>query len=262
MKDDFEALRAMIYSGRGITVGMTPSGNQFIGYSLTGRRPFSQAREVLQGKKTGTVRTNATNRKTLEEGSSALLIYPAIVPLGNALIASNGAQTDLIYSQAMNVPEFQHPNLLLSHAFGNPSFRYDSQNDRWIDITTYEPDEPNNTPRISACLFEDWGAFHIVRCKDGKKDTDITGFELLPGEGKLITTYKGGNETPLLPFEGEPLEVKINSETAGGIAEGIYSAIYGGQNQGDNYRVSAAVMLQKKAGGLETAIINRSERGN
>tara|TARA_Y100000310_G_scaffold112743_1_gene111248 strand:+ start:4329 stop:5117 length:789 start_codon:yes stop_codon:yes gene_type:complete len=261
MKDDFEALKDMVYSGRGITVGMTPLGNQFIGYSLTGRSPSSQARELVQAEKTGTVRTSVTDRETLEKGSPALLIYPAIVPVRGALIASNGAQTDLIYSQVMNVPRFQHPNLLLSHTFGNSSFRYDHQNDRRIDITTYEPDEPNNTPRISACLFEDWAALHIVRCEDGEKDTDITGFKLLPGEGKLITTYKGGNETPLLPFEGQPLEVKVNSETAGGIAEGIYSAIYGGQNQGDNYRVSAAVMLQKKAGDLETAIINRSERG-
>jgi IMP cyclohydrolase len=46
MIDDFSKLKAMKYSGRGITIGMTTEGNSFIGYTLTGRSSSSQARKI------------------------------------------------------------------------------------------------------------------------------------------------------------------------------------------------------------------------
>jgi len=267
MPNDFSALANMDYSGRGIIVGATPYfGNPFVGYSLTGRSPSSQARELVFGENTGTIRTNVTDREQLEKGSPALLLYPAVVTIGDVMIASNGAQTKLLYSAVMNAitrDEQINPEDILELAFREPSYEYDQMGDRWIDITTYEPDSPNNTPRISLCMMGLSAAMHIVRCTDGKKDVEIHPFGLELGRGKLITTYKGGNEKPLLPFVSQPLYVTIDSESVEKIAEGLYAAVYGGTKPGDNYRVAAAVMLKNMvAGDIETEVINRSERGS
>jgi IMP cyclohydrolase len=269
MADDFSSLENMIYSGRGIVAGMTPSGNWFVGYSLTGRSPPSQARELVEGKETGTIRTNVTDKEQLEKGSPALLLYPAIVPVEDRIIASNGAQTKLIYSVIRNenftpgVDLTRLPPLaILKEAFKEPFWEYDEKDDRWIDITTYEPDAPNNTPRISACVIDKIAAFDIVyRGENGEKSRITREVHLEPGKGKLITTYKGGNEKPLLPFVGEPLDVAMTSTTSDNIAESIYEAIRGGAEPGENYRVSAAVMLCKPSGNIYTTIINRSQRG-
>ena len=276
-KDNFKALEEMIYSGRGITVGKTPSGNFFIGYSLTGRSSFSQARELLQGRDTGIIRVSAITdesrlkkmfnitdkeqlvklQENLKKGSPALTIYPAINPLSyDTLIASNGAQTKLLYQKG-----FETPESLIESSFKEPFFEYDEKEDRWIDITTYEPDAPNNTPRISACVKENKAAMHLVWEDQGKKKQKIFPLYLYSGKGKLITTYFGENENPLAPFQGEPLNVEISSGSANDIAESIYTAIHGGQEQKDNYRVAAAVIMLKP-GGLETAIINRVDRGD
>ncbi len=259
--DDLNALEKMVYSGRGIIVGMTPNGNSFIGYSLTGRSSSSQARK-LKREQSGVIRTDVTDKKQLERGSPALLLYPAIVPIPEkkSIIASNGAQTKLIYSELMQndySPGFE----ILRRAFSKKFFEYDKKDDRWIDITTYEPDEPNNTPRISACVIDNLVATSIIRCKDGKREEKIFSMELKPGMGKLITTYKGGNEKPLLPFEDKPLDIIINSEFPEEITESIYEAIYDGQNPGDDYRIAAATALyNKKTKVFEYAIINRSEK--
>ncbi len=263
MKDDFSALEKMTYSGRGIVIGMTPSGKTFIGYSLTGRSPSSQARMLIQEERTKIIRTEVTNRKKLEEGSPSLLLYPAIIPFKETMIAGNGAHTKLIYSTLVNsLKNSSHidPICILETAFREPFFEYDEKEDRWIDLTTYEPDPPNNTPRISACVFESHGAMHIVRCNErGEKEQEIHRFNLRPRFGKMITTYSGGNERPLKPFTEKPLDVKISSEKVEEIAESLYAAIRS-PNLEYNYRVAVAVMMMDK-GNFETKIINRSDRG-
>lgn len=269
MTDGLSALEDMIYSGRGIIVGMTPEWSPFMAYSLTGRSPPSQARELLEGENTRTIRTSVTNKEELEKGSPALLLYPVIAHLDGVMLASNGAQTKLLYSAAMknrNELGIQGSVVLqaiMKDAFKEPFWEYDQKDDRWIDITTYEPDAPNSTPRISACMNETSAFMHIIKCgENGKKEETLHKIASLePGKGTLITTYKGGNEKPLAPFTGLPLDIAINSNTAEGIVESVYSAIYGGANPEDNYRVAAAVMmLNKETKDISTKIINRSQR--
>ncbi len=260
-KDNFSVLNKMIYSGRGITVGKTPSGTSFIGYSLTGRSSSSQARGLVGGLNTRVIRTDVTDPEQLRKGSPALLLYPAIMPVGdNTLVASNGAQTKLLYNQAKQ-SRLLLPESLIKRSFREPFFEYDEKEDRLIDITTYEPDAPNNTPRISAHVKENIAIMNIIWEDKGKKKYETFSRDLFPGKGKLITTYSGGNEKPLAPFQGNPLDVEIGSETAQGIVENIYEAMHGGQTPDDNYRVAAAVAMLKP-GGLETAIINRVGRGD
>lgn len=268
MKNDFSALQNMIYSGRGITIGITPNASPFIGYTLTGRSPPSQARKLVKEEKTNTIRTDVIDKEQLEKGNPALLLYPALTFHKNALIASNGAQTQLLYSALQNpcVSDKTNVGRVIDYAFDQPIFLYDYKDDTYIDITTFEPDAPNNTPRISALLRDNIGAFHLVNfCKGFKENKfdKITEVNLIPGKGKLMTTYSGGNETPLAPFDDDPLDVIIRSETANEIVEDLYNAIGRPNPNDDNkvYRVSAAVMMLK-GGKLEVAIRNRSEIGN
>lgn len=260
MKDDFSALENMLYIGRGILIGMTPSGKPFVGYSLTGRSPSSQARILVQEKRTRIIRTDVTDRKRLEEGSPALLLYPAIIPYKEVIIAGNGAHTKLIYSSLINNiknSDSINPINLLEDAFKKPFFEYDEKEDRWIDLTSYEPDFPNNTPRISACLANDHGAMQIVRCNEkGEKEREVHEFNLKSGFCKIITTYSGMSEKILKPFTGEPLNANISSERVEEIAENLYASIRGKSEH--DYRVAVAVMMKEN---FEAKIINRIDRG-
>lgn len=269
MRNDFSALKKMIYSGRGITVGLTPAGHPFIAYSLTGRSPSSQARELLSGENTKITRTSVTDEKELTKGSPALLLYPAVVPVlserYSALICSNGAQTKLIYSTMLSydknvvakVDKYSQIDFsdyiepVLQSSFQEPFYEYDERDDRWIDITTFEPDHPNYTPRISALILHDrsWkknhAGIHIVwRDTSGQKKERIYKFDLIYGQGNLITTYAGHNDKPLSPFIGELLEVGIESDDETNICQSIYNTIKGDIN-GINPQVSAAVVMLK-----------------
>lgn len=261
METDLSALASMKYSGRGIAVFMTPNGTMGAAYTLTGRSPPSQARELLEGEKTHTIRTSVTDPEQLSKGSSALLIYPAAVPVSGGLVLSNGAQTELIYSTWRRIHECS-PDTVLYEAFKVPAFRYDPEKDRWIDITTFEPDAPNNTPRISAAARDDKAAIHIVRCGgDGNKLQEVDFFRLESGKGKLITTYDGDNTNPLQPYVGAPEPIEIGSDSIGEIAEAFYASLSKGDKPGEDWRVAVAAVLLGWSG-LETAIINRSQRGD
>jgi len=97
MNDDFSALRNMKYSGRGIMIGLTLDEKPFIGYSLTGRSPPSQARKLEYDPNQKIISTQVTDKEQLAKGNAALLIYQAVAFVGNGLmIASNGRQTRLL----------------------------------------------------------------------------------------------------------------------------------------------------------------------
>ncbi len=264
MIDNFTTLKDKLYSGRGITLGMTPQGNPFVGYTLTGRSPSSQARKLVYDQVLQTIRTDVTDPEQLRQGNPALLIYPAIIAVGNnRIVISNGSQTTLL-AQA---PKEHRDNLDYFPAVppidvlvaGMFSDTFEKVSIQGIDLRTYEPDAPNFTPRISGCINRNYGAFHIVR----KSSTDapehsLFTFHLEPGVAKIITTYHGGNEQPLHPFRSEPLDAKIFSNDAPTLAEQLYDAI--GPKDERNYRVAAAVMIIKDSN-QEVAIINRSQRG-
>jgi len=276
MADDLSALENMVYSGRAFVIGMTPAGNEFVGYSLTGRSSGSRERELQSGWDTQVIRTKATDEEKMRKdpkANAALLLYPAIVPVHNAIIVSNGIQTELIYSvlnsgsSVQNIIASSHPDTqpYIRQALGKPSFRYDSKNDMWIDITSYEPDSPIYTPRISGLVIGDKATMHIVRRgSNRRRDIGMHSFNLEPGRGKLITTYKGGNEDPYpLSFVGEPLDVTIESQDAHGIVLSIYKAIEGGSEPGENYRVAAAVMMHdRKNNEMNVSVKNRTEEGS
>ena len=261
MVDDFFALTAMRYSGRGIAVGLTRDGKLFVGYSLTGRSPSSQARKLVYDGPSQTISTEVTDVEQLRKGNPALLIYPAIKQVRDKIVASNGLQTRLLHEviDSTDLKQRQHPANILVDAFTVP--RMNGQDEQLIDLASYEPDPPNFTPRISACVNENQRvAFCIIRKLYGCAEVSIHPLNLRPGTARIITTYKGGNESPLLPFEGSPLEASVFSTTAQDICRSIYEAI--GPKGGDNFRVASAVMLRDRLGAGDTsvAIMNRYQR--
>ena len=255
MADDFSKLKEMKYSGRGITIGMTLEGNPFVGYTLTGRSPSSQARKLVYDKSLSTIRTDVTDQEQLKKGNPALLIYPAIIAVEKRrVVTSNGVQTKLLTNSArqMNMKDIRPIDILVD-AMNIPV------DENGIDITTYEPDAPNFTPRINGCLDKQLGGFYIVRkATEHSADVNTFSFNLEPGIARLITTYLGGNENPLLPFRDNPLEAKVQSVNASQICESLYDAI--GPKDGNNYRVAVAIMM-KKRDGLDVVVINRFDRG-
>lgn len=258
MRDDFSELEKMTYSGRGIIIGMTPEGRSFIGYTLTGRSPSSQARSLEYNATLKSINIGITDEKILRTGNPSLLVYSAIefIDDENArIIASNGKQTDIIRQYAYEDASLS-PLKLLDRVHASP-VSIDG-----IDVTTYEPDAPNSTPRISGCVGHNEGAFYLVKkMPDSDKPIRLPfPYLLRAGEAQIITTYHGNNDNPLSSFNyPRPLSASIASNNVVEICENLYEAI--GPKDGQNYRVAAAVMMLVGKRSFQTTTINRADLG-
>ena len=231
MSGNLEALANMEYPGRFMIIGRDASGeHNVIVYGITGRSPPSQARRFVEDKVLRVIRTEVTDKEQLEKGSPVLLIYPAIVAAGDAIVVSNGAQTNIVHTTIKNrydpAPVNSKPtaNTLLVAAFAEPSLVYDAKLG-WIDLATFEPDSPNNTPRISGCVLKDNAALAIIRSEDGKRTASYFDIHPINGKGKLIATYAGQNANPLPSFTGDPLDVSLEADNPRRTAQIVYEAL-------------------------------------
>lgn len=259
MAEGLENLAKMEYPGRFIILGMDLSGEQgVVVYGVTGRSQSSQARKFVFSEEHDVLRTDVTDKEQLEKGSPALLIYPAMARKYDAIIVSNGAQTNLLYETIEN--EVLGAEAIVREAMNNRVCMYDSKLG-FIDITGYEPDAPNNTPRISGAITpkspikKPKGALHIVRKGINFRHKEMFPFYLEPGKGYLIATYKGANENPLQGFDTEPLEVKITGTTQEDIANAVYETIAPKEGK-DDLRVAVACWFAKEK---KPYIINRHD---
>ena len=175
MLDFLTLLRENPYPGRGILVS-----RDLVYYFIMGRSANSRNRIFV--KTEDGIRTEAHDPAKLEDPS--LIIYHPVRTMGDALVVTNGDQTDTIC---------QHGD-----------FR------KGLMTREYEPDEPNWTPRISAILNAD-GSFEmsILKHKNGRCLREFFCYEGCDeNQGYFISTYQGvGN--PLPTFAGEPLEVTV-----------------------------------------------------
>ncbi len=237
-----EKLAEMEYPGRFIVVGSNHYGHLVVGYGLTGRSPPSKAREFLEGEKTHTVRTNATDPEELKKGSPALLLYPAITFLGNHVVASNGAQTKLLYSALLRDLERglrPSPETVLREALKEPFWEYDQKEDQWIDITTFEPDK-YHTPRINLVAHPSEACLHIVKEYEGRRHDQFYTFSLKQTEGKFISTYNGPSEP--VAFQGQPHLVTIPLVSAEELSRYFFNALK------PEYRVSVVAAIVEGSG--------------
>ena len=175
MNDFLELLKNNPYPGRGIAVG-----KDRVYYFIMGRSENSRNRvfvETADG-----IRTEAHDPAKMKDPS--LIIYHPVRTMGDALVVTNGDQTDTVCE------------------YGD--FR------KALMTRQYEPDGPNWTPRISAITYAD-GSFElsILKEKDGRCLREFFCYEgCEEGKGYFISTYQGDG-SPLPSFAGEPVEVTM-----------------------------------------------------
>ncbi len=225
MTEFLEFLKNNPYPGRGIAVG-----KDRVYYFIMGRSENSRNR-VFRAEGDD-VMIYPFDESKVEDPS--LIIYAPVRSLKNALIVTNGDQTDTIRDFLNKGDSFE--NALRTRGF--------------------EPDKPNYTPRISALLHWDknwWYQMSILKAADGegKKCNRFTfDFSPVPGLGHFIHTYVGDGK-PLPSFEGEPEQI----ETMNDIDE-FTNAIW--ENLNEDNKISLFVRyITLKNGDAETRIVNK-----
>jgi IMP cyclohydrolase len=258
-----EALARMEYPGRVIIMGRDPSGeHNIVAYAITGRSPSSRA-IVLVCDDQETVRTQVTDPEQLKWSNRRLLIYSCIRNLPEGLVVGNGAQTNLIVETMQNLTspgDRPAPVEILRKAFARPYLTGGDGHHGRVDLTSYEPDGPVFTPRISGCLMNGAALSIVKRAPDGAPARRYYQVPLTAGKGKLISTYAGENLDPLPSFEGQPRDVQLKGQTAQDLANAIYDALAPAGLQKD-LRVGVAVLWShvttQKA---QITILNRRDR--
>jgi hypothetical protein len=186
-----ESLRENKYPGRGIVIGQTPDGDSMVQvYWIMGRSENSRNRVFVQ--EGDIVRTAPFDESKVKDPS--LIIYNCTRVLGKAHIVTNGDQTDTIYYALEGGGTFESA----------------------LDGRTFEPDEPNYTPRISGIvnLGDRLHAYKlgILKTLGNNPDRPVRQYfcfgKPIPGAGHFIATYSGDG-APLPSFDGEPQLVKI-----------------------------------------------------
>ena len=179
-------LAANPYPGRGIVVGLTPDGaNAAMSYFIMGRSASSRNRRLID--RGDAVYTQAVDDR-IGFVDPSLYLYPAMKVVNGMTIITNGDQTNTIASYLGRGRSFEEA----------------------LRTRSYEPDEPNYTPRISALASVNMGGLSyrvsILRERGGTTFRAFYEYTGVAGEGHLIHTYVGDG-FPLPPFEGEPFNV-------------------------------------------------------
>jgi len=243
MNSALKNLTAMDYPGRVIILGRSRDGKTVVVYAITGRSPSSQARK-LEWSEDG-VWVRPTDEETLKKGHVDLLVYPAMLFFPGGVAVSNGKQT-VDVRRAL-----EHGSNALSVLSAS------------LIAWEYEPDPPIFTPRISGCILPGpKAALNIIkRGTDGAAARDSFEVTLLPGKGKMISTYDGVNKDPLRSFAGDPLNVNIDGTDSAQTAEAIYESLKP-SGAGPDFRVAVACLFAGDIAGnqYEVSIINRHER--
>ena len=228
-----EYLAANEYPGRGIAVAKAPDGRQmFIGYFIMGRSENSRNRVFDPVPERGGICTMAADPAKLEDPS--LIIYNPVLTLGKTHIVTNGDQTDTIFDEMSRGKSFADA----------------------LRTRTFEPDEPNYTPRISAVVYAD-GSYQmsILKSADGNGESVQRYFFDYPqpvaGEGHFISTYKH-NGNPIPSFEGEPIRVVIDCDDANELAGKIWEAL----NEKNKVALYTRV-IDLATGDVEEAVVNK-----
>lgn len=189
-----ENLKQNKYPGRGMVIGETPDGKNYVQvYWIMGRSSNSRNRVFeLDG---NFVRTKAFDESKLEDPS--LIIYYPVKSIGGYHIVTNGDQTDTLYDYYKIGKTFENA----------------------LNIRKFEPDEPNFTPRISGVVNltekNPMYSLSILKSADGCPEYCIRSYfhynNFMKGFGHCIHTYvEDGN--PIPSFKGEPYIVSLEND--------------------------------------------------
>ena len=226
-------LRGNPYPGRGIVMGRTTDGKHAaIAYFIMGRSENSRNRVFVETP--DGIRTQAHDPSKMTDPS--LIIYNPVRVFGASTIVTNGDQTDTI-----------REGLAAGKTFSQA-----------LHTRTFEPDEPNYTPRISGLVKKDGDyVLSILKSADGDPASCRRYFyayeKPLAGQGHFIHTYMGDGN-PLPSFEGEPEQIAITSETPEEFAQLIWNSL------NEENKVSLFVRyIDIMTGNWETVILNKHQ---
>lgn len=206
--DLYALLRGNAYPGRGIVLGLAPSGKKaMIAYFIMGRSANSRNRVFDPLPELDGIRTKAADPAKLEDPS--LIIYNPVRTWGDCTIVTNGDQTDTVYEALAAGGSFEAA----------------------LRTRTFEPDGPNWTPRVSGLLEVNGGGcaykLSILKSADGNGCSCRRYFFEYPqpvaGEGHFLHTYRCDG-SPIPSFEGEPERVAVPEEPKA-FAAGIWAAL-------------------------------------
>lgn len=187
-------LKDNAYPGRGIVIGRSEDGKRAVtAYFIMGRSENSRNRVFVEDGEG--IRTQAFDPSKMTDPS--LIIYAPVRVLGNKTIVTNGDQTDTIYEGMDRQLTFEQS----------------------LRSRRFEPDAPNNTPRISGIMHIEDGRYNYALSILKSNGVDEEGCSRYTfayeapaaGEGRFIHTYAHDGD-PLPSFEGEPKRVKIDGD--------------------------------------------------
>ena len=229
-----ELLSSNTYPGRGIVIGKSADGKKAVyAYFIMGRSENSRNRVFTE--KDGAVYTEPHDFSKVSDPS--LIIYAAILKIGNKLIVTNGDQTDTIYDFLAKGEDMRAA----------------------LRTREFEPDAPNFTPRISGVIDFANGDFSydmsILKSADAEGSACNRFFyeySAIAGLGHFIHTYvTDGN--PIPTFQGEPERVSIPSDI-----DEFTKTIW--ENLNENNKISLYVSYTDLASGkVETRLINKNK---
>ena len=200
-----ELLKGNAYAGRGIMIGRTQDGKQaVVVYFIMGRSENSRNRVFKEEGEGITIYPFDASKVK----DPSLIIYSPIRTLENRLVVTNGDQTDTICDYLSEGLSFEAA----------------------LRTRTYEPDDPNFTPRISGMVEFDGGefAYSLSVLKKQAAGSDCCTrqtFEYcgVPGQGHFVHTYVHDGD-PLPSFAGEPKAVAVPNDTAA-FAKDVWEAL-------------------------------------
>jgi hypothetical protein len=233
IKANMQALRSNVYPGRGIVIGQTPDGKKMVQvYWIMGRSENSRNRVFVR--EGDVVRTAPFDASRVKDPS--LIIYNCTRVAGKAHIVTNGDQTDTIFDALGKGGSFESA----------------------LDTRSFEPDEPNFTPRISGLvdLADTLSAYKLGILKTVGNDPQRPARQYfsfgaaIPGAGHFIATYSGDGK-PLPSFQGEPRLVEIPGDVDA--AADLYW-----KSLNEDNRVSLLVkFIDPASGASDVRIVNR-----
>ena len=228
-----QLLQSNPYPGRGIVLGRSADDTKaVIAYFIMGRSENSRNRVFVETP--DGIRTQAFDPSKMTDPS--LIIYNPVRVFGASTIVTNGDQTDTI-----------REGLAAGKTFSQA-----------LHTRTFEPDEPNYTPRISGLVKKDGDyVLSILKSADGDPASCRRYFyayeKPLAGQGHFIHTYTGDGN-PLPSFEGEPEQITITSETPEEFAQLIWNSL------NEENKVSLFVRyIDIMTGNWETVILNKHQ---
>lgn len=226
-----ELLQDNTYPGRGILFGRSADNLSTVAaYFIMGRSANSRNR-IFTPTADG-IQTEAFDASAVEDPS--LIIYHPVRYIDGTLIVTNGDQTDTI-RDFLKAGKNMHDAL---------------------QTRTFEPDAPNDTPRISGVIDPNGNyALSILKSLDNAGTHCCRQFfeyeTAKAGEGHLIHTYEKDG-SPLPAFSGEPRRVALHAKDAQTLAEQLWNSL-----DKDN-RISLFVRFTDlKTGANDDVIVNK-----